>query len=96
LAWDKMKPKQILYVMHGMGRETILRSNAMRHIYGCLSSTKGGRTVPLQASQYRLSHISSSRVTSSSLIYFYGMHPVVYLLDNIYLSIGQSTQQLLQ
>jgi hypothetical protein len=27
---------------------------------------------------------------------FYGMHPVVYLLDNIYLSIGQSTQQLLQ
>jgi hypothetical protein len=27
---------------------------------------------------------------------FHGMHPVVYLLDNIYLSIGQSTQQLLQ
>jgi hypothetical protein len=25
---------------------------------------------------------------------FYGIHPVVYLLDNIYLSIGQSTQQL--
>jgi hypothetical protein len=27
---------------------------------------------------------------------FYGMHPVVYLLDNIYLSIDQTTQQLLQ
>jgi hypothetical protein len=27
---------------------------------------------------------------------FYGMHPVVYLLDNIYLPIRQSTQQLLQ
>jgi hypothetical protein len=28
--------------------------------------------------------------------YFYDMHPVVYLLDNIYLSVGQSIQQLLQ
>jgi hypothetical protein len=27
--------------------------------------------------------------------YFYSMHPVVYLLYNIYLSIGQPTQQLL-
>jgi hypothetical protein len=28
--------------------------------------------------------------------YFYGMHPVVYLLDNMYLSISESIQQLLQ
>jgi hypothetical protein len=32
----------------------------------------------------------------NNIFYFYGMHPVVYLLDNIYLSIGQSAQQLLQ
>jgi hypothetical protein len=35
-------------------------------------------------------------LTQMFIFYFYGMHPVVYLLDNICISIGQSKKQLLQ